>query len=281
VWVGTAGAARWTDALGRQVEVAERPQRIVSLVPSVTEILFAMGLGDRVVGVTRFCDYPAEAAAKPKVGGYADPSLETVIGMAPDLVFGSADATKPALVSRFETLAIPVYVVYPRSVTDTVKTLQAVGSVAGAPEAGRAAAADLEGAVARVQEAVAGLPRPRVLLCVMVKPLVVAGPGTLGDDLIRLAGGQNVVPPSSGRYPTWGSEAVLAADPDVIIVTTMVTGGDPAAYFRQWPELRAVAGGRVREILGDWVHRPGPRLALGLQAVAEAIHGQAFSPGRP
>ncbi|MEW6489554.1 MAG: cobalamin-binding protein [Thermodesulfobacteriota bacterium] len=267
-----AEAASWVDAVGRRVDVPNAPARIVSLVPSVTETLFALGLGERVVGVTEFCTYPPEAASRPRVGSYAAPSLEAVAALVPDLVFASADMTRPTAVSRLESLGIPVYVVYPRSVADTARMLRAIGAVTGAPEAGERLAAELEAAVMRVEAAVSGRARPRVLLCVMVQPLVVTGPGTLADDLITTAGGQNCVPPGPAAYPTWGPEAVLAADPDVILVSPHPGQPDPGAVFRRWPELRAVAQGRVRAVETDWVHRPGPRLARGLEAVARALH---------
>lgn len=203
-----AAGAAWVDAVGRTVTVPEAPERIVSLVPSVTETLFALGLGGRVAGVTEFCTYPPEAAARPRVGSYASPSLEAVAALAPDLVFASADMTRPAAVSRLEALGVPVYVVYPRSLAQTAWTLRAIGAVAGAPDAGERLAAELEAAVRRVEAAVSGRARPRVLLCVMVQPLVVAGPGTLADDLIAAAGGRNCVPPGPAAYPTWGPEAL-------------------------------------------------------------------------
>ncbi len=276
-----AAAAVWTDATGRRVEAPDHPRRIVSLVPSVTELLFALGVEDRVAGVTRFCNYPPRAQAKPKVGGYADPSLEAVAALSPDLVFAAADATKPALVRRLEALGIPVFVVYPRTLEGTVEMIRQVGRVADAADAGERLAAELEGTIAEVRDRVAGLPRPTVLLCIMVRPLVVAGPGTLGHDLIETAGGRNVVPPGPSRYPTWGPESLLGADPDVIIVSPHPGDPAPARSFDEWPELKAVASGRVVQIPSDWIHRPGPRLSLGLRALARALHPGTFPEGRP
>ncbi|GAB4268112.1 ABC transporter substrate-binding protein [Deferrisoma sp.] len=276
-----AHAAVWTDALGRRVEVPDRPQRIVSLVPSVTEVLYALGVQDRVAGVTRFCTFPAEARSKPKVGGYADASLEAVVALASDLVLASADATPPVLIDRLAGLGIPVYVVYPRSLSGTAAMLRRLGRVVGAARAGERLAADLERATAGVRSRVRDLPRPGVLLCVMVEPLVVAGPGTLAHDLIETAGGRNVVPAGPSRYPTWGPESLLAADPDVVVVSPHPGQPAPGRLFDRWPELKAVAAGRVVEIPADWIHRPGLRLARGLRALARAIHPGAFPEESP
>lgn len=266
-------AATRVDALGRRVELPEEPQRIVSLVPSVTEILFALGLEERIVGVTSFCTYPERARSKPQVGGYANPNLEAVTLQRPDLVFISADSASPALLSRMERLGLPVYVVYPRGIEATVAMIRAVGRVTGATQGGERLARQLTAAVARVRAAVAGRKRPRVLFCVMVRPLIVAGPETLVGDLIEVAGGVNVVPTGVSRYPTWGNEALLLADPDLIVVSPHPGTPNPANLFTAWPELKAVKTGRIVSIPPDWVHRPGPRLALGLTALAEAMHG--------
>ncbi|ORJ54915.1 hypothetical protein B5V00_15600 [Geothermobacter hydrogeniphilus] len=268
----TAGAAVWTDAMGRRVEIPDHPRRIVSLVPAVTEILFALKLDDQIVGVTRFCDWPPAALAKPKVGGYSNPNLEAVLLRQPDLVFISADSASPALLTRMEGLGLTVYVVYPRGIKQTITMIRNIGRVTGAASRGEQLAGKLATTVARVEKAVAGLPRPRVLFCVMTRPLTVAGPGTLVGDLIEAAGGENVVAAGVSRYPTWGSEALLLADPDLIVVSPHPGTPNPADLFSTWPELTAVKTGRVVSVNPDWVHRPGPRLGLGLTALAAAFH---------
>lgn len=270
---GPAKGAQWTDAIGREVSAPDNPSRIVSLVPSVTETLFSFGLGDRIAGVTRFCNYPPEALTKPQVGGYADPSIEAIAALAPDLVFAAADMTSPALLGRLEAMGIPCYVVYPRSLERAIATVEEVGRVAGAPEAGERLAGEIRKAVEQVRAATAGMRPVTALVCVMVDPLVVAGPETLADDLLKVAGGRNVVPSGPSRYPTWGIEAVLAHDPEVIIVSVHPGLETPAERFLKWPELRAVRSGRVVVVEADWIHRPGPRLPLGLSAVARALHG--------
>lgn len=274
-------ATTWTDALGRRVELHAAPHRIVSLVPSVTEVLFALGLGERVVGVTDYADYPSAARRKPHVGSYAAPSLEAIVAARPDMVFAAGDVDPPALVARLGDLGIPVYVVYPRSIADTLTMLERLGAVTGVPAAGKQLSEELRRTVARVEAAVAGQPPVRVLLFEMVQPQVVAAPGTLEDDLLRTAGGVNVVPSGTLRYPTWGPEGVLAADPEAIIVAPFTGAPDPTHYFRRWPELSAVKHGRISIIDPDWLQFPGPRLACGLVALARALHGVDVVPEGP
>jgi iron complex transport system substrate-binding protein len=271
VWPISARAVAWTDAMGRSVEVAAQPQRVVSLVPSVTEILYALGVEDRLVGVTRFCTYPPQAAAKAQVGDYGNPNLEAVAALDPDLVILAADAANPAMLSRIEGLGVAAYIVYPKGIRETIATIRQLGLVLGVPQAGVKAALQLDRAIARIRSEVRGRVRPRVVFCVMTQPLVVAGPGTLIDDLIGLAGGRNMVPDGPNRYPTWGKESLLLVDPDVIIVSSHPGRLEPAALFADWPELWAVRKHQVVSIEPDWVSRPGPRLAQGAAALAEAF----------
>lgn len=268
-----AGAATWKDALGRRVEVPAVPRRIVSLVPSVTEDLFALGVGDRVVGVTSTANYPAAARRKPHVGSYAAPNLEAIVAARPDLVLAAADVDSPALVARLAAMHIPVYVVYPRNLATTIALLRRLGALTGVPAAGQRLAGDLRRVLNRAAAAVAGRPRVPVLLCEMLRPLIVAGPKTLGNDLLQAAGGRNVVPAGSERYPTWGPEGLFAAAPAVIVVALQKGQPAPAAFFRRWPALQAVKNHRVVAIDADWLQFPGPRLACGLQALVRALHG--------
>lgn len=270
-------AATWIDALNRQVELPEAPKRIISLVPSVTELLFALGLDEQIVGVTSFCTYPKQALDKPKVGGYADPSLEAITLLQPDLIFISADSSNPALLKKMERLKLPVYVVYPRGITETIDMIRGVGQVTGLPQEGDRLARQLENSLTQVRTVVAGRSRPRVLFCVMVQPLTVAGPETMVGDLIAAAGGDNVVPAGLNRYPTWNSEALLLADPDIIIVSPHPGTPNPADLFSNWNKLKAVKNQHIISVNPDWVHRPGPRLPFGLKALVEAFHGSTIN----
>ena len=274
LWASPALSATWTDAVGRSVQVPDGPQRVVSLVPSLTEILFALNLGDRLVGATQFCTYPPEAAQVPRIGNYMQPSLEAIVASHPDLVFASADMAAPALVAQLDKMGIATFVVAPHDLDSTVATIRTIGAVMGAAATADQLAQEMEEAFCRIRAAIENRPRPRVLLAIMVNPLTVAGPNTLGHNLIEVAGGSNVVPAGPGRYPTWSMEAVLAADPDVIIVSPNPGEANPAAHFAGWPQLRAVRDNRVITIPDpDWVYRPGPRLVRGIKVMVQALHG--------
>ena len=265
-------AAIRIDAIQRQVELPDKPQRIVSLVPSVTEVLFALGLEKQIVGVTSFCTYPKQARSKPQVGGYPNPNLEAILEQHPDLVFLAADPATPTLLARMEDLGLPVYVVYPQGVQATIEMIRTLGQVTGVPANGEKLAQQLATTVATVKTLVTGQSHPRVLFCIMVHPLTVAGPRTLVGDLLETAGAENVVADGVNRYPTWGTEALLLADPDLIVVSPNSNTPNPAELFAAWPELQAVRNKHIISVVSDWVHRPGPRLGLGLLSLTAAIH---------
>jgi len=204
-----------------------------------------------------------------------------VVALSPDIVFAGADSAKRVFVGRLQTLGIPVFVVYPRGIAEAAEAMRQVGRVVGVPSTGDELAGQLEEAVrTAAEEGSPGTP-PRVLLCVMVRPIIVAGPGTLSDDLIRAVGGFNVVPEGPARYPTWNIEAVLEADPDVILVSPHDGESAPQEFFARWPELRAVAAGRVTLIDPDLLHRPGPRLVQGLAAMQHALRLSGGEHRRP
>ncbi len=268
----SAESEQFTDAVNRQVSIPDTPQRIVSLVPSVTEILFKLGIERRIVAVTDFCTYPEAAQKLPKVGGYADPSLESILLHQPDLVIAAADMNRPALVRRLELLQIPVYVVHPQTVKETLATIASIGEITGAEKQGQQLADSIRLRIERIQQQVSTLKPKTTLECVMLQPLTVAGPDTFIADIIDIAGGKNVVPKGPSRYPTWNTEALLTVDPEFIIVSTYPGQPAPKHFFDHWPQLQAVRNQQIIEINADWIHRPGPRMILGIEALAKALH---------
>jgi len=267
-----AVAVEFTDAVNRQVSIPSSPQRIVSLVPSVTEILFNLGLEQHIAAVTDFCTYPDAALKLPKVGNYADPSLESILLHQPDLVIAAADMNRPALIRRLELMEIPVYVVHPQTVTTTLATITRIGEITSAGKQGQQLVNSIQARIEKIQQQVSAFKPKTTLACIMLQPLTVAGPDTFIADIIDIVGGLNVVPKGPSRYPTWNTEALLTVDPEFIIVSTYPGQPTPKHFFDHWPQLQAVRNQQIIVINADWIHRPGPRMILGIEALAKALH---------
>jgi cobalamin transport system substrate-binding protein len=247
------------------------PRRIVSLAPSITDLVIALGHGDRLVGVTRF-DTAPEAAALPRIGGFLDPSAEAVLGLRPDLVLWLTDGSALAPVQRIAELGVPVLAVPVISVADVVAATHAVAETLGDPRAGNRLAAELDGAIRRARERGASLPRRRVLLLVGREPLVVAGPGSYPDELLRIVGATNVV---SGTiaWPVFPVEKAAAADPDLVIDAAVREHG--SGEDAGLGAIPAVRRGAIRRLATDDALRPGPALIRALDELFEAVHPEA------
>lgn len=274
-----ARAATLTDEVGRQLELPRPPQRIISLAPSITEILFALQLEDKIVGVSNFCQFPPAARTKEKIGDYAHPSLEKIVALKPDLVIGLAEGELRSLIGRLTELKVPVYISNPGNVAEIIYSIRRISKLTGAMEKGLEIAAEIEKKVKQIQEKVAGLPQPRVLHLLNFDPLISAGKGTFIHDLIRLAGGRNLAESAAGKYPRLSLEEVLAMDPEVILLASMKSA-DPLLeqrqWWKKWKTISAVRQGRVYVLESDLIHRPSPRIVIGLEEVARALHPEAF-----
>jgi iron complex transport system substrate-binding protein len=274
-----ASAAVFEDEIGRKVEISGPPRRIVSVAPSVTEILFALGLGERIVGVSNYCNFPPEALRKEKVGGYITPSLEKILALRPDLVFQTADGDLKAFVNRLAGFGIPVYITNPRSVAETLKAVLKIGEATFSSPAARGLAEAMRAKVLGIQEKVQGLPRLRTLHAMSVEPLISSGKGTFVHDLIALAGGENIAADAKGKHPLLSMEEVVARDPQVILLSSMLSN-EPMTAQKQalgrHREVSAVRAGRIYVIQADLILRPSPRIVDGLAEVARAIHPEAF-----
>jgi len=265
--------------LGRPVTVPEGPMRVVSLAPSLTEIVFALGRGDWLAAVTDFCDYPPEARAKPKIGGPAMPDLERIVRARPDLVLATTAGNPRDRVAQLRRLNIPVYAVKPEGYAGILASLEALGRLLRAEETAAALVQDMRGRVAAVRRAVSGRPRPRVLYLVWADPLIAAGPASFIHDLIGMAGGDDVVRQRSVPYPRLGWEEVVALAPEVIVVASHANGsGRPPVGegWSAWRSVPAVRSGRIVAVPGDPIHRPGPRVVEGVERLARAIHPGVF-----
>jgi iron complex transport system substrate-binding protein len=278
--VAPAQAATISDMLGRPVTVPDGPLRVVSLAPSLTEIVFALGRGDWLVGVTDFCDYPPEARSKPRVGGPMTPDLERVVRARPDLALATADGNPRETLAQLARLHIPVFAVKAEGYAGILGSAEAVGRALRAELEAAALVQDIRDRVAAIRRAVALRVRPRVLYLVWTDPLIAAGPATYIHDLIEMAGGENVVRERSVPYPRLSWEEVVGAAPEVILVASHRDGPDRPSIgevWRGWQSVPAVRSGRIIAVPGDTIHRPGPRVAEGVERLARAIHPEVFT----
>ncbi len=275
-----APAAAFTarDMLGREVTLAAPPRRIVSLVPSVTEILYALGAEDRLAGVTDFCDYPPAARQKPRVGGMIDPSLEAIVALKPDLVIVTTEGNREETLAQLKRLRIPTYLVAAHRVSDTTALVGHVGELTERRDAAAALVARLEQRIAAVTSAVLTRPRPRVLYVLWPEPLIVPGRESLVTELIRLAGGESITAGEGESYPRYSLEAAIARAPEVILLADHGAGTGPVdeEKWRGFTSLPAIRAGRLHRVNGNLLHRYGPRIVDGLEQLARAIHPEAF-----
>ncbi|AUX27087.1 periplasmic substrate-binding protein [Sorangium cellulosum] len=280
-------AALGLSACGREAPAAAGAARVVSLSPSTTEAAFAIGAGAALVGRSRYCDHPPEALRLPSVGGYADPSIEAIIALSPTLVIGSRGPAGSALDEALRGHGIATYLPETESLAQIEAMLAEIGRRLGAAQGAARAIDRIRARRLAIEQAVKARPRVRVALLFDTSPLFVAGPGSFADELIRLAGGENVIT-RGGPYPSIGVEHLLALDPDVLLDGTAGEGDAHGAArlstLREAPgfrSLRAVREGRVRPLRTDVALRPGPRIGDGLAAVALAVHGDALALAEP
>lgn len=258
--------------------------RIVSLSPSTTEAVFAIGAGAKLVGRSRYCDFPPAVTTLPQVGGFVDPNLEAILALRPDVVFGARGPAGSAIADKLSARGITTYFPETESFAAIDAMILGVGERTGAADRGRLAVEKLHAEIEAVERSVEGKPRPRVLLVFGLEPLSVAGPSSFPDEMIRRAGGTNVIT-EGGAYPTIGIERVLALDPDVIVNAAMMEERASERLRKDapgWSRARAVQGDRVPTLTGEAVLRPGPRIGEGLAQLASAIHPRLhFAAGTP
>ena len=262
------------DDLQRTVTLPHAARRIVSLAPSITESLFALGAGDQVCGVTDYCNYPPEAARKPHVGGMINPSIEAVVGLEPDLIVLSMEGNVREDFTRLTSFGFPAYVSNPRTLEGIYRSLNALGVLTGREDSARHLVSALRQREQAVRKTVQGTPPVRVLLIVSLQPLMCAGGKTFVDELIGAAGGENSGRNAMGTYPAYSREQVIADDPEVILVMSdaMAPGNSIAGLFPEWGTVRAVRNHRVFRLNGDLLSRPGPRALDALELLYHTFH---------
>lgn len=275
------------DDAGRKLYVAKPPARVVSLAPSITEMLFALGLDEQIVGVTEFCNFPEAAKAKSKVG-YANPNLESLIALRPELIVAPREFHRANVLAKLEELKIPVLLLDATSVESIFSHLHTLGRIFDRSTAAHAMTLAMRNRMAELVARTESLARVRVLYVINSQPLITVGPGSYIHQMIGLAGGLNIASEATAPYPRLTMETVLKEDPEILLfprgsVETVPRSEQEA--WRRWATVTAVRENRLRDVSADALNRPGPRVMEGLEALARAIHPEAFAaepaPGQP
>lgn len=269
-----------TDDLGREVTILKQPERIISMAPANTEILFALGLGEKVVGITNVCNYPSQTSEKEEIGDYDNPSLEKIIELEPDLILAS-HGNPTELIDQLEELNYTVVGLKPQNIDDIISSISMVGKITGKVKESAKLTEEMEERIEAVLSKTSNLVennRPKVLYVVWYKPLWTAGSGTFIDELIQKAGGINIAGDIAG-WPQMNLEIVIEKNPQLIII----------GYSEDQPELiqavrnestldqtDAFKNNQIHTIDTDIVSRTGPRIVDALEEMAKIIHPEIF-----
>jgi len=267
------------DDFGRTVRVPPVPSRIVSLAPSLTETLYALGVQDRLVGDTDFCDYPPDAQKKTKVGGAINPNLEEIAALRPDLVLVTKEINRLDTVRALETLGIPAYATDARNVDDILSTTQKLADLLGVPETGKSLAAELRSRLNALQTSLQAIPPTRVLFIVWTEPLISVGRDTFIADAIRKADAVSIVD-SAQDWPQMSLEEVVRLQPEYLVFAASHSDSasrdfDTLANRPGWRILDAVRNRRFA-VISDAVNRPAPRIVSAIEDLAHQLHPSAF-----
>ena len=287
VFAGAASAADWepvtiTDDLGVTVTIDKYPERIVSLSPANTEILFALGLGDRIVGVTEYCTYPEAALSKDKIGGFSTINTEKIAVLNPDLLV-AADGNSEETIAHLRELGYTIITVNADTIDTTLADIRLIGKAAGVDSAAEELVSSMKADLAEIAEKTKGAEKPTILHCMWTDPLWVSGSGTFQDEMISAAGGVNAAA-AEGGWVALTMEKFLTMNPDIIVVDSgdgMGVGTDDALknFFlkdSRMQSLSAVQNERVYVVNADIIDRGGPRIVEGVEALAEIAHPDIF-----
>ncbi|MGD0947435.1 MAG: cobalamin-binding protein [Candidatus Binatia bacterium] len=269
----------WLLFFGVIVAASHAPaMRVVSLAPSVTETLFALGAGDEVVGVSTYCDYPPEAAKITGVGSFLTPNIEQIITLKPDVIIGVPTPGNEEPVKTLQSLGFKIVIVPADTVEQTRTSIEMIAHALAREADGRRLIEQFDTRLAAVQQRLRGAPLRRVLMVVGQKPLVAVGSGTFQDELIRMAGGINVAGATRLAWPHLNLETVIAWAPQVIIDTSMGTEENTQVleFWKQFPSLPAVREQHLYAYRTYELLRPGPRIPEALEMIARAVHPERY-----
>ena len=271
-----------TDQLGRAVKLDKIPQRIISLAPGNTEIIYALGLDDKLVAVTDYCDYPPEAKEKPSIGGFSTPNLEEIVNHSPDLILATS-IHEDEIIPNLENRGMTVFALDAKTLDEVLAAITLVGKITAKEKEAAQLLTEMQTRIKAVTDKTGKLPqeqRPRVFYAVWHDPLMTSGSGTIHDELIRKAGGLNIAQALTD-YADISLEIVIEANPEIMIASVShgSSEGQTFQFLKTESRLRdtdARKNNRIYETDGNLVSRDGPRLVDGLELFAEIIHPELF-----
>ncbi len=271
----SASAEEMIDQVGRSVNVPEQPKRVVSLMPSVTEIVFDIGAGDLLVGATQYATSPPAAAELPRVGSYKHLDVEKIVRLQPDLCLAVRDGNPKHIVDKLVAVGVPVYVVDPRTLEEIKESILLLGQALNVEAQAEKMAISMERRLSRIDNTVTlATHKPKVFFQIDAAPIISAGLNTFIDKLITRAGGINL---ASGTkpYPRYSWEDMLGMQPEIVIIASMAggyTADELKAGWQKWPQIQAVKNNKLYVVDADLFDRPTPRLIDGLERLLELLH---------
>jgi iron complex transport system substrate-binding protein len=272
-------AGMYIDNLGRSVEIYDTPRRIVSLSPHITEILYAIGLRERIVGVTRFSDYPEEAKEKERIGSYINLDLEKIISLQPDLIISTSDGNPKEDIDKLASLGHSVFVISHNDIDGIYRSILKIGEITGQEAESVQLVSQMEEHIENIRLKLRNTKIRPVFYQLGDNPLITTGKSTFIDSLIELAGGRNIAGDIDILYPRFSMEQVLASAPEVIIISSMAEKKASSEVLKKWEKWKEIPAVRHKEIFfinPDLIHRPGPRIVEGLEKLSAMIHPERF-----
>lgn len=266
------------DQLGRKITIEKAPKRIVSLSPSNTEIIYALDLEDNLIAVTDFCNFPEEVQEKEKVGGFAEPNIEKLISLKPDLVLATSIHQKP--VEQMEKLGIPAIVLDPKDINGMLESIQIIGKATGCDHKTEVLLKTLTDRIESIEEKCNRVSnRPKVYYELWPAPITTVGPGTFVHDIIERTGGINIAADADKSYPEYNQEMLISKNPDIIIFShhgASQISVDDILKRPGWQNINAIKENKVYYVDENIIQRPTPRLVDGLETVAKILHPEIF-----
>jgi iron complex transport system substrate-binding protein len=253
-------------------DITRKPLRIISLAPSITEILFSLGLEKNIVGVTSFCDFPEKAKSITKIGGFTNPNIEKIIELSPDLIIGTTDGNSKNAIYNLRQNKLTVFVVGLSKISDITRTIDLIGKITHKKNEAINLANNIKNELNTIKNKLKNEPKPKIFYALSLSPLVTLSKGSYIDELIAIAGGVNIVKNSYTRYPRYSLEKIIEATPDIILISSDDKMKDE--YIIKFQEI--FKENKVKIINSDLISRPGPRIIEGLKILAKIFHPNVF-----